>query len=170
MKDTFNFKLSDPIKVFSKEKSQGELVDCNELILKSTVPHLHKYLELELQQIFVRGQFSLADVAKIAQNPVSEEEQERRQKKQEEQEKKMSKEELEKLRSDTASMAYFLGYDNMEKLINKFKELFCGKNPVCFVDSLDTPLSKKDFDKISAQDTKDLICRYTAVFFMNRWQ
>ena len=61
MKDTFNFKLSKPIEVNIKD-NDGKLFKCESLTL-SCPTYRHSDIELQLEQLFMDGQFNLANKA-----------------------------------------------------------------------------------------------------------
>ena len=146
--DSFEYKLSKPLSI-NVASNNGKALKCESLIL-----HCTNYKHSSLEQLFMDGQFGLASKASnlidTQDKPVED------------------KEPTDQEKFDLCKTAYFIGGVDMEKLLNLFKKLFCGKNPVCFVDE-DTPLSGDFFDQLSTKDKKNLICKYTAVFFISDW-
>lgn len=150
--DSFEYKLSKPLNINVKSNN-GNALKCESLTLKCT-SYRHSHIELQLEQLFMDGQFGLANKASNLINNQDKPEED--------------KEPTDKEKFDLCKTAYFIGGVDMEKLLNLFKKLFCGKNPVCFVDE-ENPLDGDFFDQLATKDKKNLICKYTAVFFISDW-
>ncbi len=156
LKDTFEFELSKPLQnIHSKEKTDGTFITCEKLHLNCT-NYRHSVVEIELEQIFLDAQLTLAGKTERLIKP-------------EDQKDTSKKVATDKENEDIVKLAYLAGGVSIPKLFELFKKLFCGNNPVCFVDQSQTPLSKDDFEKLATKDKKNLIIKYTAVFFIKDW-